>query len=96
MISGNFSAPEAKLRVTLSSGFHPFSSTLLCDLCISIYFIIPYIGRVGYRVERNLSTSEAKFGGVVPFSGIRFFSFMLLYNLSILVCFINLYVRSVL
>lgn len=68
----------------------------LCDLYISIYFVIPYIGRVVYRVERNLSTSEAKLRGVVPFSSIRFFSSMLLYNLSILVCLINLYVRSIL
>lgn len=68
----------------------------LCDLYISIYFVIPYIGRVVYRVERNLSTSEAKLQGVVPFSSIRFFSSMLLYNLSILVCLINLYVRSIL
>lgn len=84
------------MRVTLSSGFHPLSSMSLCDLYISIYFVIPYIGRVVYRVERNLSTSEAKLRGVVPFSSIRFFSSMLLYNLSILVCLINLYVRSIL
>lgn len=63
---------------------------LLCDLYISIYFIIPYIGRVAYRVERNLSTSEAKLGELFlsrafAFSRLRCF-IICLYWCVLLIC----------